>query len=165
LTLCLIDTNIFLCLAFEDPGHQHCGELLDQAFKGDFNPLLSSIQITELLTPFYRAQDLVGLQKMKIEITNLKPKIRNVDQQIAEKTAQYRSTIQTPNGSWLALADSIILATAVLEKAQILYTIDTDFVNVKQIRIKAPGMEIADWIKQYGPKHLKHPHDQRPSPI
>ena len=74
MTLCLIDTNIFLCLAFEDPGHQHCGELLDHAFKGDFNPLLSSIQITELLTPFYRAQDLVGLQKMKIEITNLKPK-------------------------------------------------------------------------------------------
>jgi len=89
---------------------------------------------------------------MKKEITKLEPKIRNVDQQIAEKTAQYRSTIQTSNGSWLALADSIILATAVLEKAQTLYTIDTDFVNVKQIKTKAPGMEIADWIKQYGPK-------------
>lgn len=92
---------------------------------------------------------------MKKEITKLEPKIRNVDQQIAEKTAQYRSTIQTPNGSWLALADSIILATAVVEKAQILYTIDTDFVNVKQIKIKAPGMEIADWIKQYGPQKTK----------
>ena len=150
MTLCLIDTNIFLCLAFEDPGYQHCGKLLDQAFKGDFTLLLSSVQITELLTPFYRARDHVGLEKMKKEIIKLEPKVRNVDQHIAEKAAQYRSTVKTPNGGWLALADSIILATAVLEKAEILYTIDTDFLNVKEIKIKAPGMEITDWMKQYG---------------
>ena len=150
MTLCLIDTNIFLCLAFEDPGYQHCGKLLDQAFKGDFTLLLSSVQITELLTPFYRARDHVGLEKMKKEIIKLEPKVRNVDQQIAEKAAQYRSTVKTPNGGWLALADSIILATAVLEKAKILYTIDTDFLNIKEIKIKAPGMKITDWMKQYG---------------
>jgi predicted nucleic acid-binding protein len=63
LTLCLIDTGIFLCLAFEDPGYQQCGKLLDKAFKGEITPLLSSIQLTELYAPFLRANDLAGLKK------------------------------------------------------------------------------------------------------
>jgi len=149
-TLCLIDTGIFLCLAFEDPGYQHCGKLLDEAFKGDITPLLSSIQLTELYTPFLRAKDTVGLQKMKQEIIKLEPSIRNVDEEIAMKAAEYRSTIQTPDGKWLALADSIILATSILEEAEILYTIDTNFANVKEIRVKAPQMELKNWAKQYG---------------
>mgnify|MGYP001097664777 CR=1 FL=1 len=152
MTLCLIDTGIFLCLAFEDPGHQHCGKLLDKAFKGDITPLLSSIQLTELYTPFLRAKDPTGLQKMKEEIAKLEPRIRNVDREIAEKAAQYRSTIETPNGRWLALADSIILATSILEEAEILYTIDTNFANVQEIKMKAPEMEIKEWLKQYGSK-------------
>jgi len=149
LTLCLIDTGIFLCLAFEDPGYQHCGKLLDEAFKGDIIPLLSAIQLTELYTPFERAKDFTGLQKMKQEITKLEPKIRNVDQEIAEKAAEYRSTIQTPDKKWLALADSTILATSILEEAEVLYTTDTNFATVKQIKVKAPQMELEDWVKQY----------------
>ena len=150
MTLCLIDTGVFLCLAFEDPGHQHCGKLLDKAFKGDITPLLSSIQLTELYTPFLRAKDHTGLQKMKQEIIKLEPRIRNVDKEIAKKAAEYRSTIQTPHGEWLALADSIILATSILEEAETLYTIDANFVNVKEIKVKAPEMELQDWLKQYG---------------
>ena len=149
MTLCLIDTGIFLCLAFEDPGHQHCGKLLDKAFKGDITPLLSSIQLTELYTPFLRAEDTTGLQKMKHEIAKLQPKVRSVDEEIAEKAAEYRSTIRTPNGRWLALADSIILATSILEGAETLYTIDLNFANVKEIKVEAPEMELKDWIKQY----------------
>jgi len=149
LTLCLIDTGIFLCLAFEDPGHQHCGRLLDKAFKGDITPLLSSIQLTELYTPFLRAEDTTGLQKMKHEIAKLQPKVRSVDEEIAEKAAEYRSTIRTPNGRWLALADSIILATSILEGSETLYTIDLNFANVKEIKVEAPEMELKDWIKQY----------------
>jgi len=152
LTLCLIDTGVFLSLAFEDPGYQHCGKLLDKAFKGDITPLLSSIQLTELFTPFLRAKDPTGLQKMKQEIAKLEPRIRNVDKEIAEKAAQYRSTIQTPNGKWIALADSIILATSILEKAEILYTTDTNFANIQEIKVKAPEMEIKEWLKQYGSK-------------
>lgn len=152
MTLCLIDTGIFLCLAFEDPGYQRCGKLLDKAFRGDITLLLSSIQLTELYTPFLRAKDLTGLQKMKQEITKLEPTIRNVDKEIAEKAAEYRSIIHTPDGKWLALADSIILATSVLEEAEALYTIDPNFANVKQIKVKAPQMEIKHWVKQYGPK-------------
>jgi len=152
LTLCLIDTGIFLCLAFEDPGHQHCGRLLDKAFKGDITPLLSSIQLTELYTPFLRAEDTTGLQKMKHEIAKLQPKVRSVDEEIAEKAAEYRSTIRTPNGRWLALADSIILATSILEGSETLYTIDLNFANVKEIKVEAPEMELKDWIKQYRSK-------------
>jgi len=152
LTLCLIDTGIFLCLAFEDPGYQHCGKLLDKAFKGDITPLLSSIQLTELYTPFLRATDLKGLQKMKQEVIKLEPRIRNVDKEIAEKAAEYRSTIKTSHGKWLALADSIILATSTMEGAEILYTIDTNFANVEDIKVKAPEMEFEDWTKKYGSK-------------
>jgi predicted nucleic acid-binding protein len=153
LTLCLIDTGIFLCLAFEDPGYQQCGKLLDKAFKGEITPLLSSIQLTELYTPFLRANDLAGLKKMKQEVIKLEPKIRNVDKEIAEKAAEYRSAIRTLDGKWLALADSIILATSILEEAEILYTIDTNFANVKDVKVKAPEMELKDWIKQYGSKN------------
>ena len=150
MTLCLVDTGVFLCLAFEDPGHQHCGTLLDKAFRGDFTPLLSSIQLTELYTPFLRAKDPTGLQKMRQEIIKLEPRITNVDREIAEKAAEYRSKIQTPDGGWLALADSIILATSIIEEAEVLYTIDTNFAKVEQIKVKAPQMEITDWVKQYG---------------
>ena len=104
MTLCLIDTGIFLYLAFEDPGYQQCGKLLDKAFKGEITPLLSSIQLTELYTPFLRANDLAGLKKMKQEVIKLEPKIRNVDKEIAEKAAEYRSAIRTLDGKWLALA-------------------------------------------------------------
>jgi len=149
-SLRLVDTNIFLCLAFEDLGYIHCGELLDRTFTEERRLLLSSIQITELYTPFLRAQDSQGLEGMKSEIRKLQPKIRNVDWEIAETAAKLRSTIRTPEGRWLALADSIILATAIVEEAEGLYTIDTDFAKVDQIRVRAPQMELKEWIERYG---------------
>jgi hypothetical protein len=87
---------------------------------------------------------------MKQEIAKLEPKIRSVNGEIAEKAADFRSTIRTPSGGWLALADSIILLTAVIEKAETLYTTDPDFINVQQIPVAAPQMEIKDWIELYG---------------
>lgn len=150
MTLCLVDTTIFLCLAFEDLGYQHCGELLDRAFRGELALLISSIQLAELYTPFLRAEDRSGLRKMKEEIVNLEPKIRSVDEEVAEKAAEYRSTVRTPEGDWLALADSIILATSVVERARVLYTIDTDFAKVEQITVKAPRMEMREWVERYG---------------
>lgn len=148
--VCLVDTNIFLCLAFEDPGYAHCGDLLDKAFREEYTLLLSSIQITELYTPFLRSEDKQGLESMRKEIEKLQPIISDVDQTVAERAAQHRSTVQTPEGRWLSLADSIILATATVEEAGTLYTIDTDFARVKQIRVEAPGMNLRDWIEKYG---------------
>jgi len=150
MTLSLIDTSIFLCLAFEDPGYQHCGGLLDEAFRGDFTPLISALQLTELYTPFLRVGDHQGLRKMKQEIAKLEPMVRNVNEEIAEKAAEYRFTVRTPDGKWLALADAIILSTAIAERAETLYTIDTDFAKVQQIKVMAPKMEMKSWIKQYG---------------
>jgi predicted nucleic acid-binding protein len=89
---------------------------------------------------------------MRQEVFKLEPRIRNVDEEIAGKAAEYRSTIRTPDGKWLALADSIILATSILEGAEVLYTINTNFANVKEVKVKAPEMELKDWIKQYGLK-------------
>ena len=153
--ICLIDTNVFLCLAFEDPGHVHCGKLLDRAYREEYKPLLSTIQITELYTPFLRAEDKQGLERMKNEIVRLRPRIRNVDQEIAETAAELRSTIRTPEGRWIALADSVILATATAEKAETLYTIDTDFANVNQMKVAAPEMELREWVKKYGTEKQK----------
>jgi len=149
-SVCLIDTNIFLCLAFEDPGHIHCGQLLDRAFREEYKPLISSIQIAELYTPFLRAGDNQGLDRMREEIGKLELRMRNVDRQIAETAAELHSTIRTPEGRWLALVDSIILATAMTEEAKILYTIDTDFAKVDQMKVEAPGMELKEWINRYG---------------
>jgi len=50
---------------------------LDKAFRGDFTLLLSSIQLTGLYTPFLRAKDFKGLQRLKQEILKLTPKVRN----------------------------------------------------------------------------------------
>lgn len=149
-SVCLIDTNIFLCLAFEDPGHIHCGQLLDRAFREEYKPLISSIQIAELYTPFLRAGDNQGLDRMREEIGKLELRMRNVDRQIAETAAELHSTIRTPEGRWLALVDSIILATAMTEEAKILYTIDTDFAKVDQMKVEAPGMDLKEWINRYG---------------
>jgi len=49
----------------------------DEAFRGDFTLLLSSIQLTDLYTPFLRAKDFKGLQRLKQEILKLKPRVRN----------------------------------------------------------------------------------------
>lgn len=75
-----------------------------------------------------------------------------MDKEIAEKAAEYRSVIRTPDAEWLALADSIVLATSILEGADVLYTIDTDFADVKEIKVTAPEIELQDWIDQYGSK-------------
>ena len=49
----------------------------------------------------------------------------------------------------LPLADSIILATAKVEDVNVLYTIDTDFYNVKGVKVMASGMELLEWIKKF----------------
>lgn len=149
---CLIDTGIFLCLAFVDPGHRECGELLDRAYGGEFEIIMSSLQLTELFTPFLRAGDRQGSLALEQEIKKLEPRIRNVDREIAQRAAEFRSSIRTPDGGWLALADSIILSTALAEHVETLYTIDSDFLNAQEVQVMAPQMKIEDWIKHYGTK-------------
>ena len=92
------------------------------------------------------------MKKMKREIAKLRPRMRDVDREVAEKAADYRSNTRTPDGGWLAMVDSILLATSILEGVEALYTTDPDFANIKEIKVEAPEMELKDWIREYGPK-------------
>lgn len=147
---CLIDTGVFLCLAFEDPGYRECGELLDQAHQGRIGVVMSSLQLAELLTPFLRAGDAQGSGAIKEAVAALKPRMRDVDGEIACRAAELRSSIRTPAGSWLALADSLILSTALTERVEVLYTTDIHFMQARGVRVMAPQMGIEDWVKRYG---------------
>ena len=149
----LIDSNIFLRLAFEEPGWEHCGKLLDSVYSGEHVAIISAIQLSELYTPFERANDDEAKEKLATEIKKLRIKVRVVDEEISRLSAQIRAKEKTPNGHWLALADSIILATALQEEASTLYTLDTDFSRIKgRVKITAPGMPIEEWGKTYGYK-------------
>ena len=88
-----IDTNIFLCLAFQDHGWRYCGKFLEDVYFGRIECIISSIQLSELYTPFKRAGDERGLNLLNIAILS----------------SEYRSTIRTLENEWLSLADSIIL--------------------------------------------------------
>jgi len=153
--LALIDTNIFLCLAFQDPGWEYCGKLLDDVYFGKIKCVISAIQLSELYTPFMRVGDEEGLKKLERELMKLRIKIRRVDENVAFLSSKYRSTIKTPENNWLPLADSIILATAKLERVDVLYTIDIDFYNVKDVKISAPGMSLKEWIRKFGTSRQK----------
>ena len=153
--LALIDMNIFLCLAFQDPGWEYCGKLLDDVYFGKIKCVISAIQLSELYTPFMRVGDEEGLKKLERELMKLRIKIRRVDENVAFLSSKYRSTIKTPENNWLPLADSIILATAKLERVDVLYTIDIDFYNVKDVKISAPGMSLKEWIRKFGTSRQK----------
>ncbi len=90
-----------------------------------------------------------------MELSKLGLKIRDVDKDIAELSSVYRAKVKTPEGKWLPLADSIILATAKSEEADVLYTIDIDFYNVEDVEVKAPGMSLIEWVKRYGTDRQK----------
>ena len=144
-----MDTGVFLCLAFEDPGWEQCGKLLDEVYAGKIKCLMSAIQLSELYTPFKRVGDAKGLKGMKKELEKLRPKIRDVDREVAELSSDFRSRVKTPRGRWLSMADSMLLATAKLEGAEKIYTLDTDFLSVKEIEVSAPGMPLGEWVRRY----------------
>ena len=142
----VVDTNVFLRLAFEEPGWEECGRLLDSVYSGQEQGIISAIQISELFTPFEQTNDRDARDKLASTIKKSKLKIRIVDEELAKLSAKIRATEKTPSGTSLALADSIVLATALLEEADALYTLDMDFSQVKngtmQTKITAPSMAI-----------------------
>jgi len=147
----VIDTTVFLRLAFEEPGWEHCGRLLDSVYSGEQKAVISAIQISELYTPFERAKDREGREKLAAVIERSRVKVVRVDDQIAGMSAQIRATEKTPKGNWLALADSMILATALTEQASTLYTLDMDFSRVSsRVKIVAPGMSLETWNETFG---------------
>jgi predicted nucleic acid-binding protein len=150
--LALIDTNVFLTFILEDPGWEYCGRLLDEAYAGKIRCLISTIQLSELYTPFKRTGDLEGLEKVRKELEKLRVKIRPVDRRIAEFSSDYRSQVRTPEGRWISLADSILLATAEVEGAEVFYTLDPDFLSVERIKVSAPYMSLEEWVRKFQTK-------------
>lgn len=151
----VIDTNIFLAVAFKDPGWEYCVDLLDNVFTGDMKGYISAIQLSELYTPFKRVKDTQGLTNLKQEIQKLELNVQPVTDAIAKLSAKYRSSVHTPEGEWLPLADAIILATGVETNARRLYTLDLDFYRVETLTIRAPQMNLKEWIRKYGTDHQK----------
>ncbi len=151
----LVDTNIFLNIAFMDPGYEECSKLIDSIYYGDLKGIISSIQLMELYTPFIRASDKEGLTKMKAEIRKMRLRILDVTPRISELASTYRSTIKTPEGKWLPAIDSLIAATAKTAEVQIMYTLDLDFLNFNEVKVMAPGMSLIRWIQKYGTKRQK----------
>jgi predicted nucleic acid-binding protein len=146
-----IDSNVFLRLAFEEAGWEHCGKLLDSIYSGEQDAVISAIQISELYTPFERANDNEAKEKLGAETEKSRIKIRVVDEEIARLSANIRASQKTPRGSWLALADSIILATALKEEVDTFYMLDVDFSKVKSpVKISAPYMSVEEWHRKYG---------------
>ena len=149
----MIDTNIFLRLVFQEEGWERCGKLLDSVYSGRQEAIISAIQISELYTPFERAHDMETRDKISSEIKKSKIRIKKVDVEIAELSARIRATEKTPGGNFLALADSIILATALRERVETLYTLDMDYSKVKsKVNISAPEMSIEEWHRTYSAK-------------
>ena len=147
----LIDTTVFLRLAFEEPGWERCGELIDSVYSREQECFISAIQISELFTPFERNNDTEAREKLDAEIEKSRIKVVPVDDEIAKISAHIRSTEKTPKGKWLALADSIILATALREEVSTLYTLDMDYARIKsRVKIVAPNMSLEAWNKTYG---------------
>ena len=147
---------MFLRLAFEEAGWEHCGKLLDSVYSAEQSAVISAIQISELYTPFARANDNEGKEELAAEIEKLRIKIRVVDEEIARMSARIRATQKTPQGDWLAMADSIILATALKEGVDTFYTLDNDFSKVRErVKITAPGMSVEEWQKAYGYEKIK----------
>jgi len=150
-----IDTGIFFCVIFKESGYEYCKKLLDDVYYNKIRGVISTIQLSELYTPFRRAGDFKSLERIKAELFKLNLKVRNVDEEVADLSSIYRSSVKTPDDKWLPLADSIILATAVAEEVDVLYTIDIDFYNVKDLKIMAPGMGLVEWVRKYGTKRQK----------
>ena len=111
---------------------------------------MSIIQLNEILTPLYRYGLYDGINVVKGEFSKLKIKFVDVNREISELAAIYRAKYKTIEDRWLSLADSLILATAVVSEVDTLYTIDIDFIDINIINIASPIGTIEKWILKYG---------------
>lgn len=138
---------------FEDPGWEKCGKLLDEVQSGKQRAIISAIQLSELYTPFERTHEAEAGEKLSLELEKLGIRVFNVDDEIGKLSAKIRSTERSPDGRWLALADSVILATAIKGGVDTLYTTDPHFALIRRnLRISAPFMPLDQWVKLYSAK-------------
>lgn len=121
-----IDSNCFIYLIEGSPYADKLNDLFSRIEKKLLTGVTSILTITEILTGPYKLQNHKLIEEYRSTLLTF-PNLtfREMDYKIANKTAQCRAEygLKTP--------DAIQLATAIIEKADVFITNDSDFRNVK----------------------------------
>lgn len=137
--LVVLDTNVILNVALKDEGWSASEALLDSVKAGENRALISTVTVNELLTPFYRVGEARRGERLLSDVKMIpNTRVVPVTEEVARTAAECRVKYKTCAGEWLALADSIVLSTGIVLRAEVLYTRDFDFVNVDVIDVRTP---------------------------
>ncbi|MGA3061390.1 MAG: PIN domain-containing protein [Candidatus Bathyarchaeia archaeon] len=129
-----LDTNILIYyLEGIEPQASKVGKILDGFMKSENDGLISTITVAEILTGFYVAEDISRATKVKKLLNDLTInsfKILPVTFEIADLAANLRAK----KGG--RLPDALIVATAINQKADMIYSQDKELQRFnKEIRI------------------------------
>lgn len=125
-----LDTNIFIYVFEQSPefGEKSKG-ILEQVEEGNFSAIASSISLTEILVKPIREGNISMEKQYKLLFTHFPNlSIVPVDNSVAERAAYLRGKygIKTP--------DALIVASAIMEEAELFITNDERLVQIKEIR-------------------------------
>ena len=125
-----LDTNIFLNVKNKEEPFFSFSDSILKAIDEENNDIyatISIITITELNVGYYTNKETIEKDEFISGLySNKKYKISNLNLNIADKAAEIRSQIN------LKLPDCIIIATALIENAELLITNDTRFDKAKE---------------------------------
>lgn len=125
-----LDTNIFLNVKNKEEPFFSFSDSILKAIDDENNDIyatISIITITELNVGYYTNKETIEKDEFISGLySNKKYKISNLNLNIADKAAEIRSQIN------LKLPDCIIIATALIENAELLITNDTRFDKAKE---------------------------------
>lgn len=128
-----LDSWIFLEFYMKGKKWLKCEEII----KSKDTKAISTIVLLEikykLTKAFGKAETRKVLNKIKVNKSVL---IINVDEKVAEKSANLRLKYYKNNVRELSYADCIHLATAILSKCKKFYSGDNDFKGIKEIPIE-----------------------------
>ena len=129
-----LDTNILIYyLEGIEPEASKIGKVLAGFMNSENEGLISTITVAEILTGFYLAGDInraAKVKKLLIDLTLNSFKIVPVTFEIADLAANLRAK----KGG--RLPDALILATAINQKADVIYSQDKDLQRFnKEIRV------------------------------
>ena len=129
-----LDTNILIYyLEGIEPETSKVGKILDGFMNSENEGLISTITVAEILTGFYLTGDItraVKVKKLLNDLTLNSFKIVPVTFEIADLAANLRAE----KGG--RLPDALILATAINQRANIIYSQDKDLQRFnKEIRV------------------------------
>lgn len=125
-----IDTNIFICV-FEQSVEfgEKSKELLEKVEEGIFSAVASSVSLTEILVKPIRGKDISLEKQYKLLFTHFPNLIIiPVDNLVAAQAAYLRGIYG------IKTSDALIIASAIIAKADALITNDDRLAQIKEIR-------------------------------